>query len=131
MGRPLWVLAAVGVVLTLLVLPYVQKWMVQRSEIAAVLAENEVARRDVAALEAEQRRWQDPDYVKAEARKRLFYVMPGETGFVVVDSEPSAPEPSDPAHAAAARVKGGDQPWFGDLWESLRAAGASSPDAGR
>jgi cell division protein FtsB len=128
MGRPVWVLASIGVVLALLVLPYVQKWMVQRSEIATVRAENERARREVAALEAERRRWQDPDYVKAEARKRLFYVMPGETGFVVVDSGPRTAPPSDPARAAAARVKDGDRPWFGDLWESVKDAGRPPAD---
>jgi cell division protein FtsB len=131
LGRPLWVLAAVAVVLALLVLPYVQKLMVQQREIAAVEAENAKARREVAALETERRRWQDPDYVKAEARRQLFYVMPGETGFVVVDSQPAPKTPADPAHAAAARVKNGDRPWFGDLWDSLQVAGATPPDDGR
>ena len=128
MGRPVWVLASIGVVLALLVLPYVQKWMVQRQEITAVRAENERARADVAALEAERRRWQDPDYVKAQARERLFYVMPGETGYVVVDSGPEAAPPSDPARAAAAKVKDGERPWFGDLWESLKVAGDPPAD---
>jgi cell division protein FtsB len=128
MGRPVWVLGAIGVVLALLVLPYVQKWMQQRSDIAAVQAENEETRREVAALEAEQRRWQDPEYVKAEARKRLFYVMPGETGFVVVDSEPDTAPPADPARAAAAKVKDGQRPWFGDLWESVKVAGETPAD---
>jgi len=131
LGRPIWVLAAVAVVLALLVLPYVQKWMVQQREIDAVQAENEQARREVAALETERQRWQDPEYVKAEARRRLFYVMPGETGFVVVDSQPPEKAPADPAHAAAARVKNGDRPWFGDLWDSLRVAGAAPSDGGR
>ena len=123
-------LAAVAVVLALLVLPYVQKWMVQQREIAAVRADNEKAQQQVGSLETERDRWQDPEYVKAEARRRLFYVMPGETGFVVVDSQPPAKAPADPAHAAAAQVKNGDRPWFGDLWDSLRVA-AAQPDDGR
>jgi hypothetical protein len=125
------VLAAVAVVLALLVLPYVQKWMVQQREIAAVRADNAKARQQVGALETERNRWQDPEYVKAEARRRLFYVMPGETGFVVVDSQPPQKAAADPAHAAAAQVKNGDRPWFGDLWDSLRVAGETPPDDGR
>jgi hypothetical protein len=28
-------------------------------------------------------RWQDPDYVKAQARERLHFVMPGERQYIV------------------------------------------------
>lgn len=55
----------------------------------------------------------DPDYVAAEARRRLQYVKPGDTVFVV-----HAPDvaPTDAAAAAAAVPAG---PWYGDLWSTL------------
>lgn len=55
----------------------------------------------------------DPDYVAAEARRRLQYVTPGDTVFVV-----HAPElaPTDPTAAAATAPAG---PWYGDLWSTL------------
>jgi cell division protein FtsB len=121
-GRPVWVIAGVVVVLALLVLPYVQKWLVQRSEIAAARAEVAAARDRVAELQEQRRRWEDPDYVKAQARERLYYVMPGETGYVVIDEVPKQTEPTDPG-SQAARVPTQARPWYGDLWESVKVAG--------
>ncbi|QLQ14963.1 MAG: septum formation initiator family protein [Micropruina sp.] len=34
----------------------------------------------IAQLQDELRRWEDPAYVKAQARERLGWVVPGETG---------------------------------------------------
>lgn len=36
-------------------------------------------------IEAERDRWKDPAYVRAQARNRLFFVMPGETQLSVID----------------------------------------------
>ena len=41
---------------------------------------------DRAALDAARKEltlWQDPDYVKAQARERLHFVMPGERQYIV------------------------------------------------
>lgn len=47
---------------------------------------------DIASLEDQIKRWQDPHYVKAQARDRLGWVVPGETGYVVLgpDGKPIA-----------------------------------------
>ena len=44
----------------------------------------------VSELQSELARWDDPDYVKTQARERLGWVMPGETGYRVIgdDGEP-------------------------------------------
>lgn len=126
----MWVLGAVVVVLALLILPYFQKWMVQRSEIAAAQAGLARTHSEVIALQEEKRRWNDPDYVKAQARERLHFVMPGETGYVVVDPEPAQPAATDPGSVAAARAARGGHPWFGDLWESVKIAGADRGTSG-
>lgn len=51
------------------------------------MAEQEIRDRQsrVDELETELARWDDPAYVKAQARERLGWVMPGETGYRVVD----------------------------------------------
>lgn len=120
-GRPLWVLGAVGVVLALLILPYFQKWLIQRSEIETARAAVAQSRRDVAALETQQARWLDKDYIKSQARARLNYVMPGDIGYVVADPEPAAKTPKDPGTEAAA-VPVGDRPWFAEVWLSAKVA---------
>ncbi len=119
-GRPIWVLGAVAVVLALLILPYFQKWLIQRSEIESARAAVSQSQKDVAALTQQRARWADDDYVRAQARQRLKYVMPGETGFVVVDPKvPTAPS-TDPADVAAAPT--GDRPWFSRVWLSAQVA---------
>jgi hypothetical protein len=114
-------LGAVGVVLALLILPYFQKWLVQRSEIESARAAVAQSQQDVNSLEQQRARWADDDYIKAQARARLNYVMPGETGYVVVPHK-STPKPSFSSGSTAAQVPTGDRPWFSDLWLSAQVA---------
>jgi hypothetical protein len=120
-GRPLWVLGAVGVVLALLILPYFQKWLIQRSELESARAEVAQAQRDVTALQAQRARWLDDEYIKSQARSRLNYVMPGDIGYVVADPEPPAQKPTDPG-TEAADIPTGDRPWFAQVWLSAQVA---------
>ena len=120
-GRPLWVLGAVGVVLALLILPYFQKWLIQRSEIESARAAVAQSQKDVAGLETQRDRWLDDEYVKAQARARLDYVMPGDTAYRVADSPPDPALPSDPS-TQAAEVPVGDRPWFSEVWLSAQVA---------
>lgn len=114
-------LGAVGVVLALLILPYFQKWLIQRSEIETARAAVAQSRQDVAGLESQRLRWLDDDYIKAQARSRLNYVMPGDTGYVVSDPEADAAVPENP-DTQAAKVPVGDRPWFADIWLSAKVA---------
>jgi len=38
-------------------------------------------------MQAERDRWQDPVYIRSQARDRLYYVLPGEVSYLVMDSE--------------------------------------------
>ena len=107
--------------LAVLILPYFQKWLVQRSQIDSARSQVSQAQQDVAQLEAERRRWQDEEYVRAQARSRLNYVMPGEIGFVVQDAPEQAS--SDPREQAAKVARGDKTPWYSDLWNSAQVAG--------
>ena len=82
----------------------------QRGQIAELAQSNADARTRVRELEAERARQQDPAHVMAEARRRLHYVLPGETMYVLL-------EPT-PAHAA----EDGEGPWWSRLWGSVTAA---------
>ena len=55
-------------------------------------------RRDIKALEREKRRWADDEYVKAQARERFGWVMPGETSYQVIDREREAARARRRAH---------------------------------
>src|SRR5437764_5784843 len=65
-----------------LALPF-KIWVAQRGQINSMTAQIHAQQQRVAALKHEQQRWNDPAYVRAQARARLHYVMPGETAYIV------------------------------------------------
>jgi cell division protein FtsB len=98
------------VVVTLVVsaaLP-VKEFFSQRGEIAELAAANAGAAERVEELTEERQRLDDPAHVAAEARRRLHFVMPGETAYIVIPPEPAVEQ--DPAE---------DEPWFSQLWGSV------------
>jgi hypothetical protein len=38
-------------------------------------------------MEAERLRWDDEVYIRSQARDRLYFVMPGEVSFLVMDAD--------------------------------------------
>ena len=48
---------------------------------------------DITALETERARWDDPAYVKQQARGRLLMVEPGDQTYLVVDGATTTPPP--------------------------------------
>ncbi len=118
-GRML-ALAVVMIAITIMLAPTVKIFFDKRAEIAALEA-------DIAASQAEQddlrqqvSRWQDPNYVKQQARDRINMVMPGETGYWVFGSDLPAGEPA--ASPVQAAQDPADLPWVDSLWESIRRA---------
>ncbi|NLT57007.1 MAG: septum formation initiator family protein [Actinomycetales bacterium] len=116
------IVAGTLVIVVLMLAPSVRPWLEQRSRISALRETVEEDRRQVEALEAEQRRWKDPEYVKTQARARLRFVFPGETGYVVLDDLPRSTAPVDPSQVAG-RVASTHRPWYADLWRSVEIAG--------
>jgi cell division protein FtsB len=66
-----------------------RQYLVQRAEINRLSRQVHEQQRRVVQLEAERQRWDDPAYIKAQARKRLHFCMPDETCYVTIDSGPS------------------------------------------
>ena len=80
-------------------------------------------------LEREKQRWQDPAYVRAQARERFGYLMPGEKSYVVLDKDGKPIESqaslSDPHEV----LRKDPQAWWSKEWESVKLAG--NPSAAR
>ena len=75
----------------------------------------------VAALQHQLDQLADPAYVKAQARTRLHFVLPGETAYVVL--APSAPpRPVGAAARGSATAIGTETPWYSQVWGSVKAA---------
>jgi cell division protein FtsB len=67
--------------------PRVQTWFTQRQAIFAAQQSLEEAKKEVAQMQVERKRWEDPAYIRAQARDRLYYVMPGEVSYLVMDAD--------------------------------------------
>ncbi|MFL6139384.1 MAG: FtsB family cell division protein [Frankiaceae bacterium] len=119
-------LALVLCALVVMLADPLQAYLGQRSRIAQARAANSALQRHVDALEAQQRLWSDPNFVRQQARERLYYVMPGETPYVVVGGPAAShPQPArPPGSTAATGTSGASGSWYGRLWDSVRTAGA-------
>ncbi|WP_051970000.1 FtsB family cell division protein [Kitasatospora azatica] len=136
-GRPRFTSRATVLVLVLCslvaILAYpTRQYINQRAELNAQRVKAEQARQQVERLRTERARWQDPEFVKAQARTRLHYAMPGETPFVAVDPAPppGATPPvagSAPQSAQAAQAVKAVKPWYATVWDSVDAAAAPTP----
>jgi cell division protein FtsB len=112
--------AVVMIAITIMLAPTVKIFFDKRAELAALSA-------DIAARQAEQdglrqqiSRWQDPNYVKQQARDRINMVMPGESGYWVFGSD--LPAGTSSSLTATAAQDPADLPWVDSLWESIRRA---------
>jgi cell division protein FtsB len=76
-------LVAVFFIFALVLAPPIQHYFTQRAQINALRAQVDSDRSALEAARIELTRWQDPDYVKAQARERLHFVMPGERQYIV------------------------------------------------
>jgi cell division protein FtsB len=105
-----------------LALPF-KVWVAQRGQISDLQAQTRAAQQRIATLRAEQQQWQDPNYVKQQARQRLHYVMPGETAYVVLDDRGAKRARTHEKKASTTQLTG---PWYSRLWQSVQAAGKTS-----
>ncbi|MFG1911691.1 septum formation initiator family protein [Kribbella sp. NPDC048928] len=119
--------AVVLLVLGALIVSYAQSlrvWFDQHQQISALNQEIRDREKRVGELNDEIARWQDDAYVKAQARQRLGWVMPGEIGYRVigVDGKPlgAPPEPPAPSDGTAEPEK---PTWYTKLWGSVEGAG--------
>jgi hypothetical protein len=103
-----------------------REYLSQRGQIAAARAAQVQQKARVAALEDQLRQLQDPAYVRAQARKRLHFVLPGETAYVIL-APSAAPVPPGKAALTRATTTGPEAPWYSQVWGSVKAADRSAP----
>lgn len=108
-------------VFAMLLVPSIGTYVRQHDEVSAL-------RDSIAAKQAEQEelkdqiaRWDDPLYIKQQARDRINLVMPGERNYMVVGSKPTDDSPAQENHSPN-EIRT-DLPWVDALYDSvLRAA---------
>ncbi|MGO4192123.1 septum formation initiator family protein [Arthrobacter sp. YAF17] len=117
-GRML-ALLVVMIAITIMLAPTVKIFFEKRAEIAALQADIAAKQSQQDDLRRQVSRWQDPNYVKQQARDRINMVMPGETGYWVFGSDLPAGSSGGAAGAGSAQDPA-ELPWVDSLWESIR-----------
>jgi hypothetical protein len=98
-------------------------YFAQSHEVAATKAEIADRQARIADLQTELDRWDDPAFVRLQARARLGWVVPGEIGFSVVDAD------GNPL-GGGSQLDTGEKPageevpqaWYTRLWGSVETA---------
>jgi cell division protein DivIC len=111
------ILAAVICVLTLTIAGPVRTYFAQRADMQSVQAEIAANRAAIEQLKTEQAKLSDPVYIKAQARDRLGFVMPGETPYQV-QLPPGAAPPSNQPGTSQPNTSSND-PWYTALWRTI------------
>lgn len=110
------ILAAVVCVLTLTIAGPVRTYFAQITERKQLDAIDASLKQQISDLQQQKAKLADPAYIKAEARERLGFVMPGEIPYQVqvpstadVHAEPGAGPESSTGHG----------PWYTALWHTI------------
>ena len=113
-------LSAILFILALAIAPPVKNYFTQRAQISAL--KSQLAADNVALQKARQELllWQDPEYIKTQARERLHFVLPGERQYIVTDD--STTEANNGSTKIANALTDG-QPWYARLIASISETG--------
>ena len=100
-------------------------WWTARQDISTSQAERVQLTREIATLEDQKKRFDDPAYIQQQARERFGWVMPGEVGYRVIgsDGEVRGEVPTLDAPTEAATEE-----WYDKLWGSVQTAGTPEAD---
>ena len=113
-------LSAIFFILAVTIAPPVKNYFTQRAQISAVKAQLSADNSALQKAREELLLWQDPDYIKSQARERLHFVLPGERQYIVTDGE-NNPQQSGTTKIASSLADG--QPWYARLIASISETG--------
>lgn len=120
-------LAVVFLILTISYATSLRIYFHQARQIANARTEITTRQQRISELQGELARWNDVEYVKTQARERLGWVVPGETGFRVIG-------PNGRPLGGGAEIGSGTMPhegsadaWWSRLWGSVEAADNPTP----
>ncbi|NBQ98148.1 MAG: septum formation initiator family protein, partial [Microbacteriaceae bacterium] len=67
--------------------PQLSEYFTMQTQIAQLQAKLDADKKNLEEIKAEKKRWDDPVFIRAQARDRLFYVVPGEVSYLVLDAD--------------------------------------------
>ena len=113
-------LSAILFILALAIAPPVKNYFTQRAQISALKSQLSADNAALQKAREELLLWQDPDFVKTQARERLHFVLPGERQYIVTETNSDGTQKST-TKIATSLVDG--QPWYSRLIASISETG--------
>lgn len=95
----------------------IQQYVQQSSQLDRLQQQNTEKQRELEQLQQQLQDWKDPAFVEIMARRRLHYVMPGETGLTLLGATGN-----DSVGASASGSGNGPSAWYAKLWDSVTDA---------
>lgn len=105
-----------------IVSPSLSTYVQQRREISELRESVRQKQEAVDEIDAERAKWKDPVYVRAQARDRLFYVLPGETQLNVIDDTTLPVESDEETSPELSEIRSN---WVEGLAASFLVAGTT------
>ena len=113
-------LSAIFFILALTIAPPVKHYFTQRAQISALKAQLSADNTALEKAREELLLWQDPEYIKSQARERLHFVLPGERQYIVTDGQTTYSQ-NGSIKIASSLADG--QPWYARLIASISETG--------
>lgn len=102
-------------------------YFAQAHEISASKVEIGERQQRINDLQGELARWSNPAYVRTQARDRLGWVVPGESGYKVVGADGKPLGGGAEITAETPTVETPKEAWYAQLWGSVEAADKPAP----
>jgi cell division protein FtsB len=124
-GFPL-ILTVVVVLAVAMLTPNIRLLISQQRQVQHMQQQVDRDRAHLKSLQQQQARWDDPAYIRAQTRSRLYFVTPGQTTYIALNlPTTSAAAPKPAASVVAARTD-----WVDVLSSSVVSAGVSTKPLG-
>lgn len=104
--------------------PTIGTYVHQRQQLAAREQAVQVSKEELALLQQQRERWEDPAYITAQARERLYYVNPGDVVYIV-DNDLDVVDTRLEQQPVSEEVEQADADWMAHLVRSITVAGTA------
>ncbi|ALS56817.1 FtsB family cell division protein [Rathayibacter toxicus] len=104
--------------------PGIRNLVEQRAQIAELQRSLDGAKAQAQNLDEQRARWSDPAFIRAQARERLYFVMPGEVSYLVL-TDITLPQQTEKPPSSSVQEAAPD--WVGSVLSSLAVSGLGNP----
>ncbi|MDM4762770.1 septum formation initiator family protein [Galbitalea sp. SE-J8] len=120
------------IVLSIVVLaPGLRTLVAQRQQIAALEHDVAAGKDALDELDDQIARWDDPAYIEAQARSRIYYAYPGEKVYLLLDPGDGTGSPTTDAGAPISdEIQSTRVDWMASVLSSLATAGTTDAPPG-